>query len=392
MNILYLGAFPPAFLIKRSGGKIDSLYRASEPLLKGLKEMADVDLKVITSPDIFRYPRGPFFIKHEENREEGVTMVSMLNIPFIKLLWSIVTMTLESCKHLRKYNEEVVVIIPYLVYRHVITLWLLHKIFPKKVIQTIIVPDLFFPKSVIGRFLNRRSEKMASKFDCFILYTEKMSEKLCVMSDRYVVIEGFREISNRIPAERKDFRVVYAGSLNLCYGIGRLLDAASLVDDPDIQFHFYGAGNAEAKLREACKHDDRLHYHGRVNNAEATEAIYLASVLINPRNAHDGEFTEYSFPSKDIEYMATGIPSLLCKLPGMPKEYYGHFIDIGDGSPEKIAAAIMDVKKMGAGERVKIGNDSRDFIVNRMNIHNQTMRIVELLKKTIIKNKEFYVR
>lgn len=388
MNILYLGSFPPAFMVRRSGGKIDSLYRTSEAIIKGLRSVDDINLKVITSPDVFKYPQGPLYIKHEKNKDEDVTVVSMLNLPIIKQWWTIVSMVIEASKHIRKCHEPIVVMIPYVVYRHVKTLRILHSLFPQKVIQACIVPDIFFPTTWRGKRLNRKAELMASKFDCFVLYTEQMAEKLNIEKGKYIVVEGFRAISDRKPIATNEFRVVYAGSLKLNYGINRLIEAIPLVEDNDIHFHFYGSGDGVEVLSELAIRDKRVHYHGRVSNAEATDAVYSASVLINPRNSSDGEYTAYSFPSKDIEYMATGIPTLLCKLPGMPKEYYGHFIDLEEASPESIAGAIVRVKSMSQQERDEIGRGSRGFIVERMNEHNQAVNIIELFTKSLFNKHE----
>lgn len=383
MNILYLGAFPPDFLVKRSGGKIDSLYRAADPLIHGMRNNSDVNIEVLTSPDIASWPKGPLFVAHENSETDRLTMVSSLNISLVKQLWTIVSMVREAGRYIRKNKEQTIVIIPYVVFRHVFTLRLLHWLYPKKVIQACIVPDIFFPKKKIKRWINTWTEHMASKFDAFVLYTKKMAKHLNVSEGHYEVIEGFREVPERKPVISEGFNVVYAGSLNINYGVGRLIEAMSIVDDSEISLHLYGAGSAENMIIETSKKDPRIVYHGKVPNAVATDAIYSASVLINPRNADDGEYTEYSFPSKDIEYMATGIPTLLCKLPGMPKEYYGHFIDMGEATPEQIASAIIKTKQLSNSERYVIGKDARDFIIQRMDYNKQVLRIVSLFKRVM---------
>lgn len=383
MNILYIGAFPPKFLIKRSGGEIDSLYRDSEPLIQGLRELDNVNLQVITSPDIISWPKGPLFISGEKNDEEDLIMVSSLNISFVKQLWTIVSMVCSAINCIRENKGKTVVIIPYLVFRHVFTLRLLYLFFPNKVIQACVVPDIFFPKRWFNKKVNSFTEWMASKFDAFILYTSKMAEHLGVKDDRYIVIEGYRLVPNRKPTECESFNVVYTGSLNLNYGMGRLIDAMGLVEDCNVFLHLYGAGSAESIIIEAAEKDNRIVFHGKVPNAVATDAIYNASVLINPRNAHDGAYTEYSFPSKDIEYMSTGIPTLLCRLPGMPSEYYGHFVDMGEASPREIADSIIRVKNMSLAERSVIGEDARKFITERMNPLKQAVRIKSLFMQVM---------
>lgn len=386
MKIVYLGAFPPDFLIKRSAGKIDSLYRAYQSLIRGLKENNDNELIVITSPEIASWPGGPLFIRREHNEREGLTMVSSLNLPIAKQFWTILSMFFEVSRSIRHAKNKVIVIIPFLVFRHVFTLRLLHWLFPKKVIQACVVPDIFFPQKKINKYVNKFTEYLASGFDAYLLYTKKMAEHLHLKEGCYEVIEGYRELLERRPKPSKVFCVVYAGSLNLNYGVGRLVEAMQFVKDQDVQLHLYGAGSAVKLIEETSKRDKRIVFHGKVPNSIAVDAIYSASVLVNPRNAKDGKYTEYSFPSKDIEYMATGTPTLLCKLPGMPTEYYGHFVDLGSGTPKEIASAIMKVKAMTPHERGIIGEDSKNFIKERMNYKKQGEKIVKLFC-SIINNK-----
>jgi len=384
MNIIYVGCFPPSFLIRRTNGRIDSLYRDAEPLIKGLRNHDKIALSVITSPDVKSWPKGPLFIHRESNSVEKVTLVSSLNLSIIKQPWTIISMAVEVGRLLRKSRDKVAVIIPYIVFRHVVTLRLLHLLFPHKVIQICVVPDIFFPKNKLSQMINRLTEKMASRFDGYLLYTERMAEHLKLNNGNYVVIEGYRDVPNRRPEIIGDFWVVYAGSLNLNYGLGRLVEAMNFIKDPKVQLHLYGGGSAEQYVKEKALLDNRIIYHGRVSNAEATDAIYRSSVLVNPRNANDGEYTEYSFPSKDIEYMSTGVPTLLCKLPGMPPEYLGHFVDIEEGTPAQIANAIIRIKNMTQEEREEIGQDSRNFIIERMDCNKQAERIIGLINSMAV--------
>ena len=77
-------------------------------------------------------------------------------------------------------------------------------------------------------------------------------------------------------------------------------------------------------------------------NEEVVSAELEASLLINPRPTHE-EFTKYSFPSKNMEYMASGTPVLTTKLPGMPADYYPYVFLVNDESAEGMAKAYRDV-------------------------------------------------
>ena len=68
MNILFIGAFGTEYLKQQYGSHLQSLYNSSEFLIKGFQAIKDINLKIITSPDIASYPRGPLYIKsHYDN-------------------------------------------------------------------------------------------------------------------------------------------------------------------------------------------------------------------------------------------------------------------------------------------------------------------------------------
>ena len=64
---------------------------------------------------------------------------------------------------------------------------------------------------------------------------------------------------------------------------------------------------------------------GCVTNDEIVRLQCEATLLVNPRPS-DKEFCKYSFPSKTIEYMASGTPVLMTKLPGVPDGILTTFI------------------------------------------------------------------
>ena len=63
----------------------------------------------------------------------------------------------------------------------------------------------------------------------------------------------------------------------------------------------------------------RIEFLGMLPRTDVLELQSKATILVNPRQPV-GDFTKYSFPSKTIEYMASGTPLLMYKLPGIPEE------------------------------------------------------------------------
>ena len=377
-RIIYLGSFPSVQFRRELG--IDSLYRDFYAHIDMLRSIKGTRLSVITAPDIGSWPSNKLFIKGFYDNEDDAGSVGIFNFPFLKQFWIALSLFFAAAALIRKTEGRTVVVIPYLVYHHVAAGTLLKLRFGSRVSLLQIVPDLFFPQGGLEKQVNRRAESLARRSEGFVFYTEAMASALKIGdSSRYVVIEGFSRVQKRPVSVPKIFTICYTGSLNLCFGIVRLLDAMQYLPSEGIELHLYGAGDAEGIIRERCGRDPRIKFFGRVGKDEAEAAVSAASVLVNPRNECDGEYVAYSFPSKDIEYLASGVPAVLCRLPGMPEEYYGYFVDATPGTPEDLAKAIMKVREMSAGQRSELTEAAFDFVSQRMDSRIQAEKILSLI-------------
>ena len=104
-----------------------------------------------------------------------------------------------------------------------------------------------------------------------------------------------------------------------------------------------------------------------------------ATLLVNPRPTKQ-QFTKYSFPSKNIEYMASGTPMLTTILPGMPKEYYDYVFLIKDESVNGLCEAISDVLALPTKEIELKGKIAKEFIMKNKNEKVQAKKILEFLE------------
>ena len=379
MKVLFIGSHPPKTLIDSTNGRINSFYRSSETVIEGLRDCNGVQIDVITSPDISSYPKERLFFPKLYSQEDKVLMVSSLNLPVIKHIWTSISMFKAARRSLRGREEVTYVIIPYMVFRHVIALRLISR-FCRNVKVGLIIPDIFFHKDLVSKFLNSITERLAKKSDFFILYTENMADYLRIKRKPHITIEGFKDIPPLSFPRMENYKILYAGTLDLKYGIARLIEMMEFIPEEKIELHIYGAGNGASLVKQASLRDKRIIYHGVVAKEVADDAIKNAMALINPRNKEDGTYVQYSFPSKDIDYMSSGVPAILCKLPGMPPSYYDFFVDAEDGSPLALAKAVMRVYSMSKDERDSFAGKAYDFISDRMNISQQIAKIINLLE------------
>ena len=261
----------------------------------------------------------------------------------------------------------------------------------KKMVPAIaIVTDIpeYMSRGKKGIFI-RLTSYLMKKYDGYVLLTEAMNELVNPRNAPYIVMEGLCE-SGKDPAEAKQgnqdraLTCLYTGSLNDGTGIEELVCAISLMKSSDIELKIYGNGKLADWIAERGKTDRRIGYCGIVTNAEAVQAQMDADLLINPR-PDDIAYRNVSFPSKVMEYMASGTPLLTTKLPGIPKEYFDYLYTIDDCSAEGIAKAISDVTSRSAEEREDMGKRAREFVLREKNNVKQAERIMALIEE--IRNK-----
>jgi glycosyltransferase involved in cell wall biosynthesis len=117
-------------------------------------------------------------------------------------------------------------------------------------------------------------------------------------------------------------------------------------------------------------------------NSQIVEKEQEATLLVNPRPTHE-EFVKYSFPSKTMEYMASGTPVLTTILPGMPKEYHPYVFLLEDESAEGICRKLKEVMSLSDEDLFRKGSEARKFVLEQKNNVIQGKKILDMLENQI---------
>lgn len=189
-------------------------------------------------------------------------------------------------------------------------------------------------------------------------------------------VDGARPLPGRHVREDPTApRVVYAGGVSEEYGVGNLLEAKRLSSQG---FHLavYGKGPIVDAVKRAAANDSDIEYGGFLDQRELQRAYEQADLLVNVRSP-DQEFTKYSFPSKLIEYMLSGRPTLTTELPGIPENYYDYVYTTRPDAAS-IAHAIERVlaDPDGSDQRAR---SAQDFIQRTAGTKAQGDRILDFL-------------
>ena len=223
----------------------------------------------------------------------------------------------------------------------------------------------------------------------YVLLTEAMNDYIRNPGKPYVVLEGHSDISMRekLPALEKKTSprsVFYAGGVSRQYGLGDLVEGFRQADIPNTRLEIYGPGDYVKELRKIAREDNRIYYGGMLLNSEIVEREQQATLLVNPRPTHE-EYVKYSFPSKTMEYMASGTQVLTTRLPGMPKEYYAFVSFIEEETPAGIAAALKTVLAESDEVLFEKGKAARAFVLDSRNNVVQAEKLLYMLKKDVTK-------
>lgn len=243
-----------------------------------------------------------------------------------------------------------------------------------------------------NKWLKKINNHLFKTVGGFILLTEQMNLKINHDNKPYIVLEGHSDFNAPAINEREKWEaktgkkiIIYAGSIQKLYGIQNLTEGFIKADLSNTELWIFGDGDYRETLIELSKKYPSICYKGVCDNKEVVECEMKAALLVNPRPI-EPEYTKYSFPSKNMEYMVSGTPVMTTKLPGMPKEYYQYVYLFEDESPNGIARRLNEILNIPIKERNQKAQEARKFVINEKSNVVQAGKILDFLKKKVEKD------
>lgn len=393
MIFIYVGCYceesQKDYLFKITDGHISiSATTFQEAVLDGLSKNGYNPNYIVNLPAIGSYPnrckklyvKGGTF-KYTGGRGYNCGFVNLTYFKRFFCEWSVYSHLKTVVKSINK-NEEIVILSYSLQYPFLSPIVRLKKSFRDRRISSVaIVPDMpefiDLPKHVESLY------KLSSSIDGFVLLTDQMSVKLRVNNRPYKVMEGLYQSNHAVestPLANREKAFFYSGTLDPRYGIIQLLDAFIQVKDPTYKLWICGSGTPGEleKINNYVIKDSRIQYLGILKRDEVINLQRKASFLVNPRDC-SGEFTKYSFPSKTMEYLASGTPTLMFPLLGAPKEYFEYVILFNKNEPDTIKDVMETVISSDYSTFENLGNAARQFILDNKTSDKQTKKILSVI-------------
>lgn len=337
----------------------------------------NVSVKTISSIPMSRKISEKILWLDKCEEENGVkyTYIPFINIKVLRQICTFLGTIVKVTKEVLNNKKEKIFICDILNTTISTTTLILSKIF--KFQCWAIVTDL--PRDMQKN--KKINEKMQTKYDGYILITEEMNKIVNPKNKPHIVIEGLvdiRESAENNEVQKSSPRVImYAGGLYERYGVKTLIEAFCNIQNNNVKLDLYGDGDLVPYIKSI--ENKKIDFHGVVTNDKIVEAEKKATLLVNPRFTSE-EYTRYSFPSKNMEYMVSGTPVLTTKLPGMPEEYYNYVYLIEDETQRGMQKCLETLLGLNEDELDKKGKKAREFVLSQKNNVNQTNKIISFLE------------
>lgn len=242
-------------------------------------------------------------------------------------------------------------------------------------------------KNLLYRLFKRIDTKTVYRnlkyVDSFVLLSKHMTEMIPINDKPFVVVEGIYNpndevnVSNGLESNKKI--ILYSGTLARRYGVMNLVNAVMSIEDQSVLLYICGEGDSKQDIMSLSSRDHRIRYKGNLIRQQVLELQRKSTLLINPRTP-EGDYTKYSFPSKIMEYFASGTPTLMYRLPGIPEEYYNYCYTIDELGVEALSMKLGELLSLPQTALKQKGESARDFILTRKNPQSQCVKVIKMLQ------------
>ena len=340
------------------------------------------DIQILSALPVTRKNCNKIFIKKDYEKDGSIffNYLTVINLPILKNIFIILAAMIEMFK-LAKCKGNVFLMADCLNQSVSFGAVIVSKILGIKSIG--IITDL--PDFLSDKRKNSFNNMIIKMFNNYVLLTDEMNnyivDNITHKNKPYIVIEGSVDytILNETTYEKYEKKVcMYTGTLAKIYGIEYLVKGFIKANVLNSELHIYGDGDFKNELIDLCKKNSNIKYFGTKPNEYIVEEQKKATLLINPRPSNE-EFTKYSFPSKNLEYMASGTPLLATDLPGIPDEYKRYEYIIENENIDGIANMFRYVLNLTDAELRKKGKMAQEFVLGTKNNIIQTKKIMEWL-------------
>jgi glycosyltransferase involved in cell wall biosynthesis len=173
---------------------------------------------------------------------------------------------------------------------------------------------------------------------------------------------------------------MYAGGLYEEYGVETLIEAFARLPADRFVLRVAGGGPMASRIQRTAKSCKNIEYLGMLSADQLWHSMCSADLLVNPRPT-GSHLARSSFPSKTLEYLATGTPVLSTRLDAMSDDYSHILLFAKSDDVGGLALAIREAAEAPIDRLKLLGDAGRAFVLQHRSIEAQGRRIAAFLAR-----------
>ena len=198
-----------------------------------------------------------------------------------------------------------------------------------------------------------------------------------VIMDGLCNLELLDEVEAKPAVEGK--YIMYAGKVSSTFGTDKLVSAFLASKLTDYSLVICGDGDFAPELRKITESNPQIVFVGAVPHNTVVAMEKAATLLVEPRPS-DTVIAKMSFPSKIIEYMASGTPVLVTNIPSFDDSYRQYQYRIEEESIEGIAKALTETLSLPEEALRQKGEAAKAFVLDNKTISKQCEKVINLIR------------
>lgn len=204
--------------------------------------------------------------------------------------------------------------------------------------------------------------RLARSLNGYICLTPGLNELFNDQNKPAIIFEGI--VENEEPTKEKNQYgkyVFYCGALAEKYGIYNFIKFFQVYIKGDVKLVICGHHADEQRLNEITSNDSRIVYLGNILNEEALSLEASAWCNVNPRPFSE-DLDRYSVPSKVLEYLNSGTPTISVKNTRLQKYFNADAIWIKNNTDEDFVEAFQKLNTFTDQDKNSMVNRAKEQV------------------------------
>ena len=223
--------------------------------------------------------------------------------------------------------------------------------------------------------------RQASKCYGYLALTEELNSLFNRNNKPSLIIEGVcddREINTgAIGIETPYF--FFGGALLPRYGVYNLIAAFNMLKTTKVDLYICGHAGNDEDIKNAISANPNIHFLGTLPVSVVLDYEHAALANINPR-PFDDELDKLSIPSKTIEYLSSGRPTISVTNSKLKTNFEDCVVWSNSGTPEDLCQTLRYVINLTKEERKNLGQSAKAKAIKLYSLKSVNKKINNFLE------------